>query len=62
MHEVKWLNFSLKYPILTQLKPPKSQRGCYGTFKQKSQFLRGDIILLLINRRIILGVYIAHFF
>lgn len=62
MHEVKWLNFSLKYPILTQPKPPKSQRGCYGTFKHKSQFLEGNIILLLINRRIILDVYIAPFF
>lgn len=51
----------LEVPILTQSKPPKSQRGCYGTFKHKAQFLGGNIILLLINRRIILSVYIAPF-
>lgn len=62
MHEVKEVNFSLKSPVVTQIQPQKSRRELYGTFERRSQFLLGDIIKLLINRRIILQVYIALFF
>lgn len=62
MHGVKEVNLSLKYPVVTQYQPRKSQRELYGTFEHGSQFLLGNIIKLLINRRIILRVYIALFF
>lgn len=61
MHKVKEVNFSSKWLLVTQFQPQKSQKEHYGTFEHRSQYLLGNIIKRLINRRIILHVYIALF-